>query len=223
MKLSRFNHWLNYRALSALAVPLLTSCFVLTGCFGGTAAQQLVRAIFIQGADKATAAAVDAHNRNEKLAAQYQVPKITELNDYQIIFLSSGFEYVNPQIGALPQAPAIAATPEPALAFAPAEPAEKMLRVSKLVYVEVWNLLLGDEKQHQLEKASLQGSPLIPPREEWSQWYVAVGSTENVSTGNKQAITFLIPPEIGKMRSGARALVELPNNGELSIARYALN
>lgn len=209
MKLSRFNHWLNYRALPALAALLLT------GCLGGTAAQQLVRAIFIQGADKATAAAVDAHNRNEKLAAQYQAPKNTELNDYQIIFLRSGFEYVHPQIEALPQAPANAATP--------AEPAEKMLRVSKLVYVEVWNLLLGDEKQHQLEKASLQGSPLIPPREEWSQWYVAVGSTENVSSGNKLAITFLIPPEIGKMRSGSKALVELPNNGELSIARYALN
>lgn len=213
MKLSRLDHWLNYSALPALAALLLT------GCFGGTAAQQLIRAIFIQGADKATAAAVDAHNRNEKLAAQYQVPKNTELNDYQIIFLSSGFEYVHPQIEALPQAPANATTP----VLAPAEPAEKMLRVSRLVYVEVWNLLLGDEKQHQLEKASLQGSTLIPPREEWSQWYVAVGSAENVSSGNKQAITFLIPPEIGKMRSGARALVELPNNGELSIARYALN
>jgi len=209
MKLSRFNHWLNYRALPALAALLLA------GCFGGTAAQQLARSIFIQGADKATAAAVDAHNRNEKLAAQNHAPNNTELNDLQIIFLRSGFEYVHPQIEALPQTSAIAP--------APAEPADKMLRVSKLVYVEVWNLLLGDEKQRQLEKASLQGSPLIPPREEWSQWYVAVGSVENVNSGNKQAITFLIPPDIGKMRSGDRALVELPNNGELSIARYALN
>jgi hypothetical protein len=207
MKLSRFNHWLKYIALLALAALLLT------GCFGGTVAQQLARSLFIHGADKATAAAVDAHNRNEKLAAQYQVPKNSELNDYQIIFLRSGFEYVNPQIETLPQAPATA----------PAEPTERTIRVSKLVYVEVWNLLLGDEKQRQLENASLQGSPLIPPREEWSQWYVAVGSAENVSSGNKQAITFLIPPEIGKMRSGARALVELPNNGELSIARYTLN
>jgi hypothetical protein len=209
MKLSRLHHRLKYIALMALAALLLT------GCFGGTVAQQLARTLFIQGADKATAAAVDAHNRNERLTAQYQAPNNTELDDYQIIFLRSGFEYVHPQIEALPQAPATATVS--------AEPAEKVLRASKLVYVEVWNLLLGDEKQRQLEKASLQGSPLIPPREEWSQWHMAVGSVENVSSGYLQAITFLIPPEIGKMRSGTRALVELPSNGELSIARYAHN
>lgn len=43
------------------------------------------------------------------------------------------------------------------------------------------------------------------------------------NTNAQQAITFLIPPEMGKMHSGAKALVELSSVGELSVARYALN
>ncbi|MDO9366715.1 MAG: hypothetical protein Q7T58_10360 [Methylotenera sp.] len=53
---------------------------------------------------------------------------------------------------------------------------------SKLVSVEVWNLLIGDEKQSVFEKAKLQGSTIIPPKEEWSQWQIAVGAAEKLST-----------------------------------------
>lgn len=206
MKLSRLNHWLKYIALIALAALLLT------GCFGGTVAQQLARSLFMHGADKATAAAIDAHERNEKRAAQYMVPKSTELDDYQIAFLRSGFEVIQPQIETLPQA---AEQPESV---------SKELQVSRLVNVEVWGLLIGEEKQNLLEKASLQGSQLIPPKKEWSTWHVAIGASDDLKTSNhNEPIIFLIPPDIGKMRSGSKALVELPNNGELSIARYALN
>ena len=206
MKLSRLNHRLKYIVLMALAALLLT------GCFGGTVAQQLARSLFMHGADKATAAAVDAHERNEKRAAQYMVPRTTAPDDYQIAFLRSGFEVIQPQVETLPQA---AEKPEPA---------SKELQVSRLVNVEVWGLLIGDEKQKLLEKARLQGSQVIPPKEEWSKWYIAIGAADNTKTGKQQeSITFLIPPEIGKMHTGAKALVELPNSGELSIARYALN
>lgn len=191
---------------------LLLASLALTGCLGGTIAQQLARSILIQGADKATAAAIDAHDRNEKLAAQYMVPKSTEFDDYQIAFLRSGFETIQPQVETLPQAPT------------PIETPAQMMQESKLVNVEVWNLLIGDEKQQLLEKARLQGSTLIPPKDEWSQWQIAVGAADDQKSGNKQqAITFLIPPDIGKMRTGAKALVELSNAGELSIARYASN
>lgn len=166
----------------------------------------------MHGADKATAAAIDAHERNEKRAAQYMVPKSTELDDYQIAFLRSGFEVIQPQIETLPQA---AEQPESV---------SKELQVSRLVNVEVWSLLIGDEKQNLLEKARLQGSQLIPPKKEWSTWHVAIGASDDLKTSNhNEPIIFLIPPDIGKMRSGSKALVELPNNGELSIARYALN
>ena len=103
-----------------------------------------------------------------------------------------------------------------------------MIQESKLVQVEVWSLLVGDEKQNMLEKARAQGFSSIPPKAEWQKWQVAIGSADNpmlkknLST-QQQAITFLIPPEMGKMRSGAKALVELSSVGELSVARYALN
>jgi hypothetical protein len=206
MKLSRLNLWPKHLALPVLAALLLT------GCFGGTVAQQLVRSIFMHGADKATAAAIDAHERREKLAAQYMVPNKKELDAYQLAFLRSGFNVIQPQIETLPQA-----VEKPV-------PAPQELQVSKLVSVEVWSLLIGDEKQKLLEKAKLQGSQLIPPKEEWPSWHVAIGASDEMNTGNHHAsIIFLIPPDIGKMHSGAKALVELPQNGELSIARYTLN
>jgi len=191
-------------------LSLLLASLALTGCFGGTVAQQLARAILMQGADKVTAAAMDAHDRNEKLASKNMASKNTEFDDYQIAFLRSGFETIQPQVEALPQTPTQIETPV------------QIMQESKLVNVEVWNLLIGDEKQQLLEKARLQGSTLIPPKDEWSQWHIAVGAAEVQKSGNKQqAITFLIPPDIGKMRTGAKALVELSNAGELSIARYA--
>lgn len=206
MKLSRLNHWLKYIALVALAALLLT------GCFGGTVAQQLARSLFMHGADKATAAAVDAHERNEKRAAQYLVPNNTKLDDYQIAFLRSGFEVIQPQIETLPQA------------AEQSESVSQELQVSRLVNVEVWSLLIGDEKQKLLERARIQGSQLIPPKKEWSTWHVAIGASDDLKTTNqREPIIFLIPPDIGKMHSGSKALVELQNNGELSIARYALN
>jgi hypothetical protein len=206
MKLSRLNHWLKYIVLMALAAPLLT------GCFGGTIAQQLARSLFMHGADKATAAAVDAHERNEKRAAQYMVPNNKKLDDYQIAFLRSGFEVIQPQIESLPQIET------------QTDATSHSLNASRLVNVEVWSLLIGDEKQNLLEKSRLQGSQLIPPKEEWPTWHVAIGAADDFKTSSSsKPILFLIPPDIGKMRSGSKALVELPNNGELSIARYALN
>ena len=207
MRLLQLNHLFQPKllvlALAALALP---------GCFGGTVAQQLARSIFMQGADKATAAAMDAHELNEKKSAQYMLPNNTKLDDYQIAFLRSGFEPIQMQVEELPQAATQAAY------------STKLIQESRLVNVEVWNLLIGDEKQQLLETAKLQGSLLIPPRTEWSRWYVAVGSIENHKVNKSaQTITFLIPPDLGKMRSGDRALVELPGNDELNIARYALN
>lgn len=208
MRLLQLNHrcWPKLKpelwllALAVLALP---------GCFGGTVAQQLARSIFMQGADKASAAAMDAHELNQKTAARYMVPNNTKLDDYQIAFLRSGFEPIQAHIEQLPQA-----APQN-------EPNPKLLQENKLVNVEVWNLLIGDEKQILLEKASLQGSELIPPREEWPRWHVAVGAVEdNKTSSHREPITFLIPPNIGKMHAGAKALVELPDNGGLSVARY---
>jgi len=220
----------SYTKVSSSYLPLKISALALTvlalsGCFGGTAAQQLARSILMQGADKATAAAIDADNRKQAYAANHIDIQNTEMDEYQIAFLRAGFETIKPQIEPLPQAGTTAQIeplPEPATET---EPTANLMQINKLVNVEVWSLLIGDEKQRLLEKERLQGSMLIPPKEEWSRWQIAVGAADNNqrSSKNKESLIFLIPPDIGKLRSGGKALVEVQTNGELSIARYALN
>ena len=94
-----------------------------------------------------------------------------------------------------------------------------MMQETKLVPVEIWSLLAGEEKQNVLEAARLRGSTEIPPKDEWRQWQIATGASHQ----SNQPITFLIPPEMGRMRSGAKAMVELSRSNELSVARYSLN
>jgi len=203
-------------AIKQLAIKWCTltlASLALCGCLGGSIAQQMARSLLMQGADQATAAAMDAHERNVKLAAQSTPLKDTTApDDYQMAFLRSGFETIQPQVEPLPQTPSEIETPI------------QYMQENKLVSVEVWNLLIGDEKQSVFEKARLQGSTNIPPHQEWSQWQIAVGAAESNAPNNKQQpITFLVPPNVGKMRSGTKAMVELSSAGELNIARYTLN
>lgn len=198
--------------LSALVMLPLALC----GCLGGSVAQHLVSSILLHGADQATASAMDAHERNSKIAARNKPLENTAPNEVQRFLFNSGFKPVDTPLQIQTEAIPLMQTDN--------ETAINVIQESKLVSVEVWNLLIGDEKQHLLEKARLQGSTLIPPKDEWSHWQIAVGAADIRHHSNKQtAITFLIPPDIGKMRSGAKALVELSNAGELSIARYPLN
>jgi hypothetical protein len=193
----------------ALVSTALTCC--LAGCLGGTVAQQIARSVLMQGADKATAAALDAHDRNEKIAAQKLPLKDTAPDPYKVAFLNSGFEKV-----------AIQVEPLPASSIEEEKPSQT-IQEAQLVQVEVWSFLVGDEKQRTFEQARIQGSPEIPPKDQWQLWQIAIGAADNKQSSNKQPITFLIPPEIGKMHSGEKVWVELSNVGELNIARYALN
>ncbi len=135
---------------------------------------------------------------------------------------------IQPQLEPLPKTEPLLKTytlPQPASqAESIGNPIGNKARGSRLVSVEVWSLLVGEEKQRLLENAKLQGAQLLPPREEWPKWHVAIGSAENArNSRHSEPITFLIPPDIGKIYTGARALVELPGKGELNIARYPLN
>lgn len=180
----------------------------LCGCLGGTVAQQLVRSMLMHGADKVTAAAVEAGERNEKLAAQKLPLKDSPPDEYKLAFINSGFEKVTAQVEPLPE-----------VKIEDEEKTLELMQENPLVQVEVWNMLVGDEKQHLLEKARLQGSTSLPPKNEWQQWQIATGET----LSNQRAITFLIPPGIGKLHSGAIALVELSGTDDMNIARYATN
>ena len=192
-----------------LAIGLVP--MALSGCLGGTLVQQIAQSILMQGADKATAAAIDAYDKNEKVTAQKLPLKDTAPDPYQIAFLNAGFEKVTIQVEPLP-ASSIEENNQ-----------TTNVQSAQLVQVEIWSLLVGDEKQRVFEKARIQGSTEIPPQDQWQQWQIAIGAADDNQSNNKQPITFLIPPEIGKMHSGAKALVELSNVGELNIVRYAVN
>jgi len=181
-----------------------TLTLLLTGCLGGSIGQQIVQSILLQGADKATASAMDAHERNQIALAK----KNAKPDPYTIAFLNSGFEPVSAKIEPLPEVPIIEE-----------EQVLPMMQETKLVPVEIWSLLAGEEKQNVLEAARLRGSTEIPPKDEWRQWQIATGASHQ----SNQPITFLIPPEMGRMRSGAKAMVELSRSNELSVARYSLN
>lgn len=202
------------RTIKWLILALVYSS--LCACLGGSVAQQIARSIFTKGVDAATASAIDAQERKEKLAAEQMPLKDTVPDKYQIAFLNSSFDEITAQIEPLPTMP-----------LEDEEPVQRM-QETKLVQVEVWSLLAGDEKQGVFEKARIQGSTSIPPKAEWQQWQIAVGATDNTTSnkkisGRQQAITFLIPPEMGKIHSGTKAVVELSGTGELNVARYALN
>ena len=192
-----------------LAIGLVP--IALSGCLGGTIAQQIAQSILMQGADKATAAAIDAHDHNKKIAAQNRPLKDTAPDPYRIAFFNAGFKQVAIQVEPLP-ASSIEENNQ-----------TTNVQSAQLVQVEVWSFLVGDEKQRLLENAKIQGSTEIPPKDQWPLWQIAIGAIDNKQSNNKQPITFLIPPEIGKMHSGVKALVELSNVGELNIARYAVN
>jgi hypothetical protein len=173
--------------------------------------------MLMQGADQATAAVIDTQEKNDKLAAQKMPLKDTPPDPYKIAFVNAAFETASAKVEPLPATPLDEETPV------------QIMQETKLVQVEVWNLLVGDEKQNILEKARVQGATGLPPQAEWKQWQIAIGVADNNQTSNKktsdkpQPITFLIPPEIGKMHSGEKALVELSGTGELNVARYAVN
>lgn len=204
MEPQRTISWLAIRKW--LTLGFLTS--VLCGCLGGTVAQQLVQSMLLHGADKATAAALDANEEKQKQV----VRKNTVPDKYDVAFVNSSFQEVTAQIEPLPQTPL------------DEEKSMQLIQETKLIQVEVWGLLIGDEKRHILENAKKQGSKELPPESEWQQSQIAVGAaTNNSKTSKQEVITFLIPAEMGKLHSGSKALVELATAGQLSVARYTVN
>jgi len=195
-------------------LAIASASLVLCGCLGGTIAQQIARSVFLQATDQVTANAIDASEAREKKAAQNRPLKDTPADPYKIAFLTSKFENVPLQVEPLPEV-------DPT----EVETTIQIVESTQLLEVEIWSLLIGDEKQHLLERERLKGSLMIPPKTEWEQWHLAVGQVAN---SNRTApIYFLVPPEFGKMRSGSKAIVEYSTTStskaeSLSVARYAV-
>ena len=194
---------------------------MLTACLGGTIAQQIVRSIATSVADNAIATAMDVQeiepiNQFDRKPKSF-ILKDTAPEPYLIAFTNARFEQVKPIAEPLPEQLSEIETP---LAVAIS---------SQLVRVELFNLLIGAEKDAVYAKAQLMGATTLPKPREWKMWQVATGmiTTEQASniklTKNPQLITYLIPPEFGKLPSGSLTLVELATVGELNIARYKIH
>lgn len=151
----------------------------------------------------------------ETLAAKSRMPSQEELDEFNEKYLlaSSGFKTVE-QL----QAEQAEASPLRTAAQAAKEP-EIVVESRPLVRVEILNLLAGAEKQAIYEKARLLGALNLPQAREWQSWRVATGRTEN----DQKLITFLVPPQFGKLPSGTKAMVELAGKGDLNVARYQEN
>ena len=164
---------------------------------------QIVRSIATKVADNAIANAMDVQDGPSNRKQDNGPRKDTVPDDTWMMMATAGFQPVDPNAQALPEAP-------------PEEPPTQVFQSNHLVRVQLFNLLIGAEKDAVYEKARLVGALNLPDKREWSRWHVAMGMTEK----DKKMITFLIPPEFGKLPSGTLAMVELAGPGDLNIARY---
>ncbi len=262
-----FKYMVRYIAL----VPVV---FLLSGCLGGTVAQQIVRSIATSVADKTMAHAMDVEdgpsNRtssdsntqasavpgkessqvstvhsnsllqphrpanaqptnqdliNKNLASQ-NLEKINlakrslqemQANPYNIAIANTAFKQVKPE-DLKP-----IAEPLP-IGNADVESPIQVIQSNQLVAVELFNLLIGEEKNAVYEQARLIGCINLPQKREWQHWSVATGAIKaSHHQPTKKIITFLIPPEFGKLHSGTVTMVELASPGELNVARYKAN
>ncbi len=142
------------------------------------------------------------HQLNQQNMQQAQA------DPYRIAIANTAFEELKPQD--------LKPIAEPLPTEAESENIVEVIQSSQLVRVELFNLLIGDEKNAVYEQARLMGATSLPKQREWALWRVATGAIQD----NKKPITFLIPPEFGKLPSGAVTMVELASPGELNVARY---
>lgn len=214
-------------------IAVFAAVCTLSGCLGGSIAQQLARTIATSVADKVVANAMDV--QDGRFEQDSQINNITlknaDPNDYWYTVANSNFEPVKAIPETLPThadyteiaGQAVNQTEYQQTPFSkPADEIEtpvQTIQSSQLVRVELFNLLIGDEKNAVYEQARLMGATSLPQKREWQFWAVATGVVER----DKKMITFLIPPQFGKLPSGAVAVVELASPGELNVVRYKAN
>jgi hypothetical protein len=163
----------------------------------------------------------------EERTAAMQASNMAKIKQdkYLSAFLFSGFEETpaNTQdINKAETAPTPAAESEPAT-----------IEASHLVNVEVWSIILGEEKISLLTKAQNLGATQLPPPSEWHEWKMGIGSIElpsldragiesanDIKSDTKKTILFIAPPSFAKFKNGDRVIVEILSNGGVHIARY---
>ena len=209
-------------------VSLVLFALNLLGCTA--VATQVASSILTHSADKIINNAYEAKLREED--KNRKLPD-THPDIYWLAMQNAGFNTITPQVEGLP-------TPSSST-FEPEQPKiiiEPLPIVAQLATVEVWNLVVGTDKNKVFENARLHGASQLPPQPEWENWQVGLGELIAVGDANstikniggntgdvpkKQTVTFLIPPELGRISSGQQLVIELAVQGEVNIARYAID
>ncbi len=175
---------------------------LLSGCLGGTVAQQIARSIATSIADIAVANALDVNEetqprQKESIALTNRPPSTLALAIRRTSFKAA----------------------EPTKQDFVKEPNEKeaqTIESNALAHVKVFNTIIGKEKDSYYEQARLVGALNLPQEEEWQNWHIATGEIIH----NKTYVTFIVPPTLGKPVSGSTIVVEMANVGDINIARY---
>ena len=217
------------KSINLAKLSLILLALYLAGC--AAVATQVVSSILTHSADRIINDAYDAKLREEDRTRK--LPD-THPDQYWVAMQNSGFNTITPQVENIPFEPLnasqIDSSPVDTTQANTTQPIiEPLAVVAELANVEVWNLLIGEEKNTVFENARLGGAMQLPPLSEWKSWQVALGGlmSDNLikTTGEiskKRPIVFLIPPNFGRVTSGQQLIVELARQGEVNIARYAL-
>ncbi len=192
--------------LSPACIPALFGALLASGCASGPVGQQIASSIATRVADKVVGEIVDAELRREREPRNI-VLKDTAPDPYYAKFLLAQF----------PDAPPEEAVVEPIPNHVEIEQGNAPMPASRLVTVEVVNLVIGREKQAVLERSLRNGSDILPEPVAWRDWQLASGSLPGHAGAQ---LYFLIPPEFGRMHSGDTAIVEIAHVGGLHIARH---
>ncbi len=177
-----------------------------SGCAGGPLAQQIASSIATRMADKVVSDIVDEQLRKEREPPNI-ILKDMGPDPYMAQMLLMQF----------PDNPPPQTVVEPLPAYVPLQFGDARVPTSRLVPVETWNLIIGQEKQAVLERSLRNGSTILPDPVEWSRWQLATGALEDQG---KSQVNFLVPPDLGRLNSGDHVIVEITNTGGLHIARY---
>lgn len=194
-----------------LALALIVS-FSISGCIGGPIAQQIASSLASSVASQATSDAYDAQLIKEAKADRDREINSRQPDKYWAAFVTSGFNKIEPVQEIVPDTIKTQ--------FSETAPRTNKIQGNQLAEVELWNLLIGDEKKEVLQKARMLGATNLPPQDEWTNWQIGTGA---INGDSKQPIVFLIPPNFGRLRSGEHTVVEIAGAGELNIARYQIS
>lgn len=177
----------------------------LTGCLGGSIAQQFANSMATGVADSAVATAVAHAEKKDAQHRQLESIQGNLFGEYWGFFATSGFEPNQAIESSLPAQITLESEPQTIS--------------SQLVRVVLINMLAGEEKEALLKKALMQPNELSLINQKIKNWRVGTGLINDTT----QEIIFLIPPELGKLPSGSIAMVEMSSKTNFYIARYVVN